>query len=294
VWSLTDPSQGARTIDENVTNAEKRGRKKFNVSHTPLFPMIPLSRVVIDNLHLFLRVADVLIDLLIVELKRHDAIEKVKKFSSFDPEKFRHLDKFQNIVSSLGVPGYAFYVVKDSKRLKSRTLTGPEKLKLFRNICIADLLPKQNPSSAAKIQCLWEELLELNSLFSKRPDEFCDADITNYEQKSREWGRKFISTYHEDNVTPYIHALMNHVGEFMKLHGSILQFSQHGLEKYNDVMTKEYFRATNHRGEAALRQIMEKQNRLEHLSDLGARSTKCFSITCSNCGGSGHNKLTCC
>ena len=43
--------------------------------------MIPLSRVVIDNLHLFLRVADVLIDLLIVELKRHDAIEKVKKFS---------------------------------------------------------------------------------------------------------------------------------------------------------------------------------------------------------------------
>ena len=110
MWSLTDPSQGARTIDENVTNAEKRGRKQFNVSHTPLFPMIPLSRVVIDNLHLFLRVADVLIDLLIVELKRHDAIEKVKKFSSFDPEKFRHLDKFQNFVSSLGVPGYAFYV----------------------------------------------------------------------------------------------------------------------------------------------------------------------------------------
>ena len=56
-------------------------RKQFNVSHTPLFPMIPLSRVVIDNLHLFLRVADVLIDLFIVELKRHDANEKVKKFS---------------------------------------------------------------------------------------------------------------------------------------------------------------------------------------------------------------------
>jgi len=54
------------------------------------------------------------------------------------------------------------------------------------------------------------------------PDEFCDTDNTNYEQKSREWGRKFITTYNEDNVTPYIHALMNHVGEFIKLHGSIL------------------------------------------------------------------------
>ena len=96
-------SLGACTIDENVVNAERRGKKKFNVSHRP-FPMIPLSRVVIDNLHLFLRVADVLIDLLIVELKRDDAIEKVKKFQSFNPEKYKHLDKYQNFVSSLGIP----------------------------------------------------------------------------------------------------------------------------------------------------------------------------------------------
>ena len=33
--------------------------------------------VVIDNLHLFLRTSDVLIDLLIVELRRQDAIENV-------------------------------------------------------------------------------------------------------------------------------------------------------------------------------------------------------------------------
>ena len=65
--------------------------------------MIPLSQVVIDNLHLFLRVADVLIDLLIVELKRHDAIEKVKKLQSFNPEKYKHLDKYQKFVSGLGI-----------------------------------------------------------------------------------------------------------------------------------------------------------------------------------------------
>ena len=44
---------------------------------------------------------------------------------------------------------------------------------------------------------------------------------------------------------------MNHVAEFMRLHGGILQFSQQGLEKYNDVMTKQYFRGTNHKGETA-------------------------------------------
>lgn len=167
MWSLSDTSLGACTIDENVVNAEKLGKKQFNVSHRPLFPMIPLSQVVIDNLHLFLRVADVLIDLLIVELKRHDAIEKVKKFQSFNPEKYKHLDKYQKFVSGLGIPGNTFNVGRDSKCLKSRTLTGPEKLKVFRNIRIAELLPKLNPQMAIEVQFLWDELLELNSLFSK-------------------------------------------------------------------------------------------------------------------------------
>jgi len=73
----------------------------------------------------------------------------------------------------------------------------------------------------------------------------------------------------------------------------ILQFSQHGLEKYNDITTKQYFRATNHKGEIALHQIMEKQNRLEHLRDTDTQTQKVFSICCSNCGDYGHNKLTC-
>lgn len=92
--------------------------------------------------------------------------------------------------------------------------------------------------------------------FSKQPEELSQTDIDSYEQP-REWGR-FIKTYQTGNVTPYIHALMNHVSEFMRLHGSILQFTQHGLEKHNDIVTKDYFRCTSHHGESALLQIMQK------------------------------------
>ena len=56
-----------------------------------------------------------------------------------------------------------------------------------------------------------------------------------------------------------------YVGEFMQIHGSILPFTQQGLEKKNDVITKSYFRSICHQGETALRQILEKQNRIEHL-----------------------------
>ena len=54
-WSLTDSKFGARTIDENQTLSQQP-KKRFNVSRAPLFPTIPLTNVVIDNLHLFLSV----------------------------------------------------------------------------------------------------------------------------------------------------------------------------------------------------------------------------------------------
>ena len=63
-----------------------------------------------------------------------------------------------------------------------------------------------------------------------------------------------------------------------------MQFTQHGLEKYNDIVTKDYFRCTSHHGENVLLQIMQKRNRLEHLRDHGVESDKRFEITCSsNC-----------
>ena len=149
--------------------------------------------------------------------------------------------------------------------MKIRSLTGPERLKVFTNISIADLLPTFSPSKCLAIQGLWVDLLQLNRTFSKRPDEVTPEDVSKFASDSKAWVRRFLDIYHENNVTPYIHAMANHVHEFMTMHGSILPFTQQGLEKYNDVMTKEFFRATCHRNEDALIQIIQKQNRLEHL-----------------------------
>lgn len=87
-----------------IWQAEKYEAKsilQFSVSNKPLFPSIPLTNVVIDNLHLFLCVSVVLIRLLITELRRQHAIDKVNKFSTFDVE---------NIVCSLLIPNLEFYV----------------------------------------------------------------------------------------------------------------------------------------------------------------------------------------
>lgn len=125
-WSLIDVELGARTIEENIELSRlPKSRKKFNVSHAPLFPTIPLRNVVIDNLHLFLRVADVLVDLLIVELRRQDSATKLST-TVFDGHRYKHLHSFQTFISSLGIPGYNFWIGQNSQQLKWRTLTGPE------------------------------------------------------------------------------------------------------------------------------------------------------------------------
>ena len=176
--------------------------------------------------------------------------------------------------------------------LKSRSLTGPEKLKVFHNIKVWLLLPNFPCNEASKIQHLWDELLQLNMLFSSAADDLSPAVIDTIECRAREWGRNFLCVYQSKEVTPYIHALMNHVGQFMQIHGSILLFTQQGLEKLNDVVTKNFFRSSCHRDEA-LKQLIEKQNRIEHLNDAGKKRAKLYEVECSNCSKHGHNQLTC-
>ena len=89
------------------------------------------------------------------ELKLLDAIEKCRSFSNFRITNYKHLALYEEFVSSLGIPGFSFYIRQTSKQLKCRTLTGPEKLKLFSDIKIADILPTIPPTDTSRIQHLW-------------------------------------------------------------------------------------------------------------------------------------------
>lgn len=95
-WSLTDQNKGARTI-QSITDASRlpaRSKKKFNCSKVPLFSMVPMEGVIIDNLHLFLRVADNLINLLILDLRRLAGIEKCNELDRSKATNIREYEAF--------------------------------------------------------------------------------------------------------------------------------------------------------------------------------------------------------
>ena len=93
-----------------------------------------MDHVIIDTLHFFLRISDVLIDLFIRELRRSDAIEK-KTSDGFPRDKYKHMACYEEFIKSMGIT-FNFRINKESKRLEYRDLTEPEKLKLFQNINI--------------------------------------------------------------------------------------------------------------------------------------------------------------
>ena len=77
-WSIKDQTKGARTIEEITTMSKlgKRNPSRHNCSHKPLFPFVPIERVIIDSLHMFLRISDTLTNLLIRDLVIQDDSEK--------------------------------------------------------------------------------------------------------------------------------------------------------------------------------------------------------------------------
>ena len=80
MWSITNEQEGARTIEriQELAKMSKRGNQKYSCVRQPLFPSIPIDHVIPDVPHLYLRICDILINLLILDLRRLDGIDKCK------------------------------------------------------------------------------------------------------------------------------------------------------------------------------------------------------------------------
>ena len=252
-WSAFDASTGARTVAkiQSLTCQPKSRRKGY--IRDPIFKFIPIDHVMIDTLHLFLRVADVLINLLIQDLRREDGILKA---TNIDTSQHSSITAYESLLADCKI-NFRWFISKATKDLQRRDLTGPEKVHLFNQVDLPNL------KNVAALQDVWKEFWRL---FTKLQS---PGDISELEEDIKNWVRLFLQLYQTKNITPYIHAFAHHVPEFIKCYGSICKFYQQGLEKLNDVTTQHYLRGMNHRDLEALAQVMQKRNRLEELENSG-------------------------
>ena len=150
-WSIVDQAKGARTIEE-ITAMSKLGKgnpNRNNCSHEPLFPFVPIERIVIDSRHMFLRISDTLTDLLIRDLVIND-----------DSEKTNYLEAYKTFLNEECNICFKWAESKGKKELKYQDLTGPEKIRLFTKISIPSLfplLPKKD--QLQNVWCMFFELM---------------------------------------------------------------------------------------------------------------------------------------
>ena len=123
-WSITDSDKGARTVEEIAAKSTlpKTSKLQFNCSRSPMFDFIPMPHVVIGLLHLFLRVSDVLTNLLIRDFLILDGLEKCS-----DRSKAVNVNNYESNLNEKCNIRFQFHVEKVSKKLVWHDLTGPEK-----------------------------------------------------------------------------------------------------------------------------------------------------------------------
>ena len=123
-------------------------------------------------------------------------------------------------------------------------------------------------------------------------DYLSDVEVDQLHGDINAWVELFLKCFPTGNVTPYIHAFVCHVCEFLKSYNNINYSNQQGLEKLNDTSTKMYFRGTNMRGSNALKQLMLRHSHISILENEGNTHKK-RDILCRDCPSEGHTISTC-
>eukprot|EP00731_Ephydatia_muelleri_P017394 Em0010g492a len=206
---------------------------------------IPVDHMMIDELHLFLRIFDVMLRNLI-------------KMS--EPQT-------QQLVAYIRSCGVSFTIWESESsdgKVEWTSLTGEAKKKVLK------LLPskmKDIPLPNAfldDVVQLWKDFEVLyNLLSSETPPPNAADDI---HLKAKRWIQLFLrikSDGHQKKfVTPYFHVMVYHVPDAIRQFGNIKQFSCQGVEKHKDDSKRNYF-SSNHWDAPA--EIMLAEHRLELL-----------------------------
>ena len=219
----------------------------FGYNCQNLLPGFNLDFILIDTLHLKLRVADRLLELLIFDLAELDNFE-----SGLIDASCINLTNWFKFLNACKIRRELIPYNKKNSAGITRDFTGGEYDKIFEMINILRDFPALKNGN--NVQELWKSLYSIiNTL-----DESSSEQI---ERSTERWYALFLGTYRKEFETPYIHAFHKHLHEQADLHGNIGIFNQQSVEKLNDLTTKEYFQGTNKHD--FLEQIILRRERMD-------------------------------
>ncbi|GET59493.1 hypothetical protein GLOIN_2v1828103 [Rhizophagus irregularis DAOM 181602=DAOM 197198] len=232
----------------------------------PLFPAIKQENYIPDELHLLLRISDVLMECFFNDLFKKREFEREIK------------NQIEQTMKSIKVHFEFFKSRSNSGKWDWTSLMGPDKKKVLQHFPIVNFISGKR---GEEIQKLWRDFYDLYLVL--RSPNLTYSEIDNFENKAKQWIKLFCrpsqgqmnsasqipGLYRKEDVTPYMHVFSQHIPEFLRnlkeKNMELRVFSTSSIEKKNHNQVRLFFCGTTMgggtRGKPVVYDIMEFENR---------------------------------
>jgi hypothetical protein len=250
IWCICEKPDYAKKKFSLGRHFPNYPKAKYGQIQPSLLPKnIPLTNVLMDTLHLFLRITDKFVEKIIKECRNLDNLSSEQQYN---PKNSQHLTAFVSFMKDeCNIEYSLFRTTKNA--IQGRSLRGLELEKFIERINVMKIIPKYK--NAKQLQRLIDSFRSIYSDLKYR-----DPSSREIKTRTRIWIRSCSTLF--GNITPYMHAFHKHLCSQTKRHGHIYKFNLEGLEKQNDVATKAYFRSTNMKSKP-VKQVLTKFLRIE-------------------------------
>ena len=214
----------------------------------PIFDFLEFDEVVIDMLHLLLRITDKFYEYLLEKITHFDKNDSI---SIENRQALGMLELFLKDMCKISKPFYRSNRDLEEK-IKLRSLNGNERLKIFEKIFenkqkFEDLFVNIDLDFDLE-NYVWKSFFNLYLLIKSYDDRelIINAnEIQKLKYDLKEWLEFYTILAGKETITPYIHAFVFHVPEFLLKFKRLNLYNLQGLEKLNDFTTQFYHQCTN-------------------------------------------------
>ena len=219
-----------RSISDIKSLAASSSKQKYGVKHAPLLN-IEVDHFVPDELHLLMRIMDILLRNLMDDALSKDQFAKIRGGPT---------DNVSLLVKAIQGCGVTFRTWSTkSGDLEWTSLSGNDFKKVLINLP-DKLIFCVHEDTVDSVRQLWKQFSAIHAKITKQvpsdsPDEVF-IKVKDFITNFLAIGQKGREGYHPKNITPYMHCLVYHVPTFLKMYGSLFPFSGQGVEKTNDVL----------------------------------------------------------
>jgi hypothetical protein len=214
--------------------SNKNENKRYSCVHESLLSEIENSQCIIDTLHLLLRVTDFLMYEFMTKLKSGDRYsdDDFNNLSEyFEGTKINEKNEFNRILTFLNfIRNECRIDFKLSKEKIIGGLRGPDKKKIFEKVHDVGLISlfkpelKNEVKNIKEMDILWRDFYKIY----KEITSLEEIDHFSIKEQTTEWFNTLRRAVVPERYTPYVHAFVEHVWEFIRDHKNIHLFNEEG------------------------------------------------------------------